>query len=78
MKAKDWQTAAKLIRERQYIQTPNDDSDDNEDNKPDNTAGKRQRKIYATVNTIRKEMTKQRCADVLKKQQEEEKAKTQA
>ena len=59
------------------IQTPHDDSDDNEDNKPDNTAGKRQRKTYATANTIRKEMTKQRCADVLKKQQEKEKAKIQ-
>ena len=60
------------------IQIPNDDSDDNEDNEPDNTAGKRQRKTYATTNTIRKEMTKQRCADVLKKQQEKEKAKIQA
>ena len=56
------------------IQTPNDNSDDNEDNEPDNTAGKRQRKTYATANTIRNEMTKQRCADVLKKQQEKEKA----
>ena len=53
----------------------NDHSDDNEDNEPDNTAGKRQRKTYASTNTIRKEMTKQRCADVLKKQQEKEKAK---
>ena len=60
------------------VQTPNVDSDNNEDNEPDNTAGKRQRKTYATANTIRKEMTKQRCADVLKKQQEKEKAKTQA
>ena len=59
------------------IQTPNDDSDDNEDNEPDNTAGKRQRKTFATANTIRKEMTK-RHADVLKKQQEKEKAKIQA
>ena len=42
------------------VQTPNDDSDDNEDNEPDNTASKRQRKTYATVNTIRKEMTKQK------------------
>ena len=42
------------------VQTPNDNSDDNEDNEPDNTAGKRQRKTYATANTIRKEMTKQR------------------
>ena len=45
------------------VQTPNDDSDDNEDNEPDNTAGKRRRKTYATTNTIRKEMTKQRCAE---------------
>ena len=60
------------------IQTPNDNLDDNEDNEPDNTAGKRQRKTYATANTIRKEMTKQRCTDVLKKQHEKEKAKTQA
>ena len=60
------------------IQTPNDDSDDNEYNEPDNTAGKRQRKTYASANTIRKEMTKQRHANVLKKQQEKEKAKIQA
>ena len=60
------------------VQTPNDNSDDNEDNKPDNTAGKSQRKTDATANTIRKEMTKQRHADVLKKQQEKEKAKIQA
>ena len=60
------------------VQTPNDNSDHNEDNEPDNTAGKRQRKTYATANTIRKEMTKQRRADVLKKQQEKEKAKAQA
>ena len=60
------------------VQTPNDNSDDNEDNEPDNAASKRQRKTCATANTIRKEMTKQRCADVLKKQQEKEKAKAQA
>ena len=60
------------------IQTPNDDADDNEDNELDNTTGKRQRKTYATANTIRKEMTKQRWADVLKKQQEKEKAKSHA
>ena len=57
------------------IQTPNDNSDDNKDNEPDNTAGKR--KTYATANTIRKEMTKQRCTDVLKKLKEKEKAKPQ-
>ena len=59
-------------------QTPNDNSDDNEDNESDTTSGKRQRKTYATANTIIKEMTKQRHADVLKKQQEKEKAKAQA
>ena len=35
------------------IQAPNDNSDDNDDNEPDNTADKRQRKTYATANTIR-------------------------
>ena len=60
------------------VQTPNDDSDDNEDNEPDNTAVKRQRKTYASANTIRKEMTKQSHTDVLKKLQEKEKAKIQA
>ena len=60
------------------VQTPNDHSDDNKDNEPDNTAGKRQRKTYASANTIRKEMTNQRCTDVLKKQQEKEKAKIKA
>ena len=60
------------------VQIPNDNSDDNEDNEPDITAGKRQRQTHATANTIRKEMTKQRCTDILKKQQEKEKVKTQA
>ena len=57
------------------VQTLTDNSDDNEDTEPDNIAGKRQRKTYATANTVRKEMTKQRWANVLKKQQEREKAK---
>ena len=60
------------------VQTPNDDSTDNEDNEPDNTTGERQQKTYATANAIRKEMTKQRCTDVLKMQQEKDEAKTQA
>ena len=60
------------------IQTPTDNSDDNEDIKPDNNACKRQRKTYAPADTVRKEMTKQRQANVLKKQQEKERAKTQA
>ena len=59
-------------------QTPTYSSDDNEDNEPDNSACKRQRKIYAPVDTVRKDMTKQRQAEVLKKQQEKERAKAQA
>ena len=49
------------------VQTPADNSDDNEDNEPDNNAHKRQRKTYALTDTVRKEMTKQRQADLLKK-----------
>ena len=60
------------------VQTPTDNSDDNKDNEPDNTAHKRQRKTNAPADTVRKEMTKQRQAEVLKKQQEKDKAKTQA
>ena len=41
------------------VQTPTDNSDDNEDNEPDNSAHKRQRKIYAPGDTVRKDMTKQ-------------------
>ena len=48
------------------VQTPTDNSDD-EDNEPDNNAHKRQRKIYVPVDTVRKDMTKQRQVDVLKK-----------
>ena len=50
------------------IQTPTDNSDDNEDNEPDNNASKGQRKKNALADTVRKEMTKQRQAKVLKKQ----------
>ena len=60
------------------IQTPTDNLDDKEDNEPDNNTHKRQRKIYAPADTIRKEMTKQRQAEVLKKQQEKERVKAQA
>ena len=59
------------------IHTPTDNSDDNEDNEPDNNALKRQRKTYTPADTVRKEMTKQRQAEVLKKQQEKDKAKAQ-
>ena len=60
------------------IQSPTDNSDNNEENEPDNIKAKRQRKIYSTANTVRKEMTKQRRVDILKKQQEKDKAKAQA
>ena len=60
------------------VQTLTDNTDDNEDNEPDNNACKTKRKTYAPADTVRKEMTKQRQADLLKKQQEKEKAKAQA
>ena len=60
------------------IQTPTDNSDDNENDEPDNNACKRQRKKYAPADTVRKEMTKQRQADLLKKQQEKDKAEAHA
>ena len=49
------------------IRTPTDHSADDEDTEPDNNACKRQRKIYAPADTIRKDMTKQRQAQLLKK-----------
>ena len=60
------------------VLTPTDNSDDNEDNEPDNNACKRKRKTCAPADTIRKEMTKQRQADLLKKQQEKGQVKAQA
>ena len=42
------------------VQTPTDNSDDDADNEPDINAHKRQRKIYAPADTVRKGMTKQR------------------
>ena len=60
------------------VQTPTDNSDDNEGNEPDKNACKRQRKTYAPADTVRKEMAKKRQADILKKQQEKDKAKVQA
>ena len=49
--------------------------DDNENDEPDNNACKKHRKKYAPANTVRKEITKMRQADILKKQQEKDKAK---
>ena len=52
------------------IHTPTDHSADDEDTEPDNSTRKRQRKVYAPTDTNRKELTKQRQAQILKKQQE--------
>ena len=59
------------------IHTPTDHSTDDEDTEPDNTC-KRQRKIYTPADTIRKDLAKQRQAQILKNQQEKERAKAQA
>ena len=60
------------------IHTTTDHSADDEDTEPDNNTCKRQRKTYAPADTIRKELTKQRQAQILKNQQKKEKAKAQA
>ena len=59
------------------IHTPTDHSADDEDTEPDNKH-KRQRKTYAPADTKRKELTKQRQAQILKNQQERQRAKAQA
>ena len=51
------------------IHTPTDHSADDEDTEPDN---KRQRKTYTPADTIRKDLTKQKQAQLLKNQQEKE------
>ena len=60
------------------IHTPTDHSADDEDTEPDNNTHKQQRKTCAPADTNRKELTKQRQAQILKNQQEKEKAKAQA
>ena len=60
------------------VHMPTDHSADDEDTEPDNNTHKRQRKVYAPADTDRKELTKQRQAQVLKKQQEKERVKAQA
>ena len=57
------------------IQTPTDNSDDDEDNVPDNNAHERQRKVYVPADTVRKDMTKQRQAEVLKSNKKEKEQK---
>ena len=59
------------------IHTPTDHSADDEDTEPDNNACNRQRKLYVPADASRKELTKQRQAQVLKNQQEQERLKAQ-
>ena len=59
------------------IHSPTDHSTDDKDTEPDNNTCKRQRKTYAPADTNRKELTKQRQAQILKNQQEKERAKAQ-
>ena len=60
------------------IHTPTDHSADDEDTEPDNNTHRKQRKIYAPADTNRKELKKQRQAQILKNQQENERLKAQA
>ena len=59
------------------VHRPADHSIDDEDTEPDNNTCKRQKKVYAPVDASRKELTKQRQAQVLKNQQEKERLKAQ-
>ena len=59
------------------IHIPTGHSADDEDTEPDNNTHKRQRKTSAPADTIRKELTKQRQAQILKNQQEKERSKAQ-
>ena len=60
------------------IHSSTNHSTDDEDTDPDNNTCKRERKTYTPADTIRKDLTKQRQAQLLKNQQEKERAKTQA
>ena len=59
------------------IHTSTDHSTDDKDTEPDNNACKRQRKVCGSADTSRKELTKQRQAQVLKNQQKKERLKAQ-
>ena len=59
------------------IHMPTDPYTDDEDTEWDNNTCKRQRKIHVPANISRKELTKQRQAQMLKKQQEKERLKVQ-
>ena len=59
------------------VHTPTDHSTDYKDTEPYNNTRKRQRKVHAPADASRKELTKQRQAQVLKNQQEKERLKAQ-
>ena len=56
------------------VQTPTDNSDD-DDNEPDNIASKRQRKICAPADTVRKDMTNRDKQMYLKSNKKEKEQK---
>ena len=58
--------------------TPTDHTTDDKDTEPDNNVCKRERKTYTPADTITKDLTKQRQAQLLKNQQEKERAKAKA
>ena len=60
------------------VHTPTDYSADDEDTEPDNNTHKRQRKVYVPADTNRKELTKERQAQVSKNQQEKERLNVKA
>ena len=60
------------------VDTPTDHSADDEDTEPDNNTHKRQRKVYVPADTNRKELTKQRQAQVLRIKKKKERLKAQA
>ena len=60
------------------VHTPTDHSADDDDTEPDNNTHEKQRKVHVPADTNRKELTKQRQAQILKNQQEKERLKAQA
>ena len=56
---------------------PSNESDNNENDEQGNNTNKRPRQQYAPPDLTRKELTKERQAEVLKQKQEREKAKGQ-
>ena len=55
------------------VHTPADHSTDDEDTEPDNNAYKRQRKLYAPVDTSKKELKKQKTSTSIEESAREKK-----